>query len=387
MKLQKQKRVYGQYCPHVVRLISLITICVGISVLIGWYFNIILLTHIVTAWNSMKVNTAICFILSGTALFLTQQKSDLSMISPVSVILAMLVMLISGLTLYEYSSGLSLGIDDIFFPANLLETRPHDPQRMVVLTAINLCLVGTAIVLINVKKSNPWIHQSLAWLIYMIAFFSLCNYIFGLGPTLYPSVLVTPIAFHSTILFLLLSFAILISRLDVGIIAILFDDDMVGKILRVALPFILTVPVFIVTLENMGTKAGFYNDKFGDSIDVVGSIAVFTIVFAILGYISKKEQSKRITTEIKLHDTEILLSEFSKNTDAVFYKTNVEGDRIIYINPAFEKIWGYQMDDLYKNPHLWFETILPEDKEAVKELFFDKIQHVPKVEVEYRIKR
>ena len=64
--------------------------------------------------------------------------------------------------------------------------------------------------------------------------------------------------------------------------------------------------------------------------------------------------------------TENLFRQLFENTDDVFW-INTK-DKVIYINPAFEKIWGVSCEHIYFNPQFFFETIHPDDKQVVLEM-------------------
>ena len=53
---------------------SLLTMGIGMAVLIGWAFDTALLKSIVPRLATMKVNTALAFILSGFALWLAKDE-------------------------------------------------------------------------------------------------------------------------------------------------------------------------------------------------------------------------------------------------------------------------------------------------------------------------
>ena len=87
----------------VARLAALLAICVGGSVLIGWLFDVGFLKSLHPAWVSMKANTAVCFLLSGLALWQ----------SAIRRVCAGLVALVGALTLAEYCFGWTLGLDQL----------------------------------------------------------------------------------------------------------------------------------------------------------------------------------------------------------------------------------------------------------------------------------
>lgn len=45
---------------------------------------------------------------------------------------------------------------------------------------------------------------------------------------------------------------------------------------------------------------------------------------------------------------------------------------ILYVNPAFEEIWGISRSEIYKNPGLFFEAIHPEDRKRTIDVFFEE---------------
>jgi PAS domain S-box-containing protein len=59
--------------------------------------------------------------------------------------------------------------------------------------------------------------------------------------------------------------------------------------------------------------------------------------------------------------------------------------KLLYVSPAYERIYGRKRKDLYKNPRLWLDVIHPEDRERV----FAKIARLDgeEFEIEYRIVR
>ena len=53
----------------------------------------------------------------------------------------------------------------------------------------------------------------------------------------------------------------------------------------------------------------------------------------------------------------------------VIWITSLEPERVLYTSPSFERIWGLKVEELYRNPRLWTETIHPEDRDRVVSTF------------------
>jgi PAS domain S-box-containing protein len=70
----------------------------------------------------------------------------------------------------------------------------------------------------------------------------------------------------------------------------------------------------------------------------------------------------------------------------VFWLTNPWRTSIIYVNPAYEQIWGRSCQSLYANPRSWLEAVHPEDRPRMRQ-FFTKPISENGYEQSYRIVR
>ncbi|AUD05728.1 PAS domain S-box protein [Spirosoma pollinicola] len=72
--------------------------------------------------------------------------------------------------------------------------------------------------------------------------------------------------------------------------------------------------------------------------------------------------------EKALRDSEQKFREIAENVDEVFWIHSAEPFQLLYINPAFERIWGTSLSQLDENPFAFMNVILKEDQLAVWEL-------------------
>src|SRR3984893_11746199 len=79
------------------------------------------------------------------------------------------------------------------------------------------------------------------------------------------------------------------------------------------------------------------------------------------------EITERVRTEEALRESEERFRELAENIDEVFWISDPKNTRIIYVSPAYERIWGRSRDSLYAFPKSWTEAIHPEDKGRVVE--------------------
>ena len=51
-----------------------------------------------------------------------------------------------------------------------------------------------------------------------------------------------------------------------------------------------------------------------------------------------------------------MLREIFENIGYVFWLRDLKEERILYVSPAFERIWGRSPDGLYADPRRWLEV-------------------------------
>jgi PAS domain S-box-containing protein len=93
--------------------------------------------------------------------------------------------------------------------------------------------------------------------------------------------------------------------------------------------------------------------------------------------------SRRV--EDALRSREEKFRQIAENVREVIWMMNAAADEIVYVNPAYEQIWGRSCESLYQNPMSWFDAIRPDDQQRVKSVFEQQMQG-NHTESEYRIR-
>jgi diguanylate cyclase (GGDEF)-like protein/PAS domain S-box-containing protein len=107
----------------------------------------------------------------------------------------------------------------------------------------------------------------------------------------------------------------------------------------------------------------------------------------IMQYVSTgKDISERMQAAEALREQEERFRQLAENISQVFWMTTVDKNQMLYVSPAFEKIWGIPCQRLYGQPRAWLEAIHPDDRERVLEAALHR-QADSSYREEYRIVR
>lgn len=79
---------------------------------------------------------------------------------------------------------------------------------------------------------------------------------------------------------------------------------------------------------------------------------------------------ERNRTEAALLASEERFRRMADAIPEVIWFTALEPEKVLYVSPSFERIWGLPIKDLYQNPRRWIEAIHPDDRERVSRMFF-----------------
>lgn len=93
------------------------------------------------------------------------------------------------------------------------------------------------------------------------------------------------------------------------------------------------------------------------------------------------EMTKR--AENDLRQSEQRFHQMAEVIPAIFWMYSADFSRLIYVSPAYDKIFGYPRARLYGKPDLWINYVHPEDRDRV--LSNREKYHAEDYEMEYRI--
>jgi PAS domain S-box-containing protein len=85
-------------------------------------------------------------------------------------------------------------------------------------------------------------------------------------------------------------------------------------------------------------------------------------MLGIVQDITERKQAAKSLTE-----SEELFREFAENTEEVFWVRDLRSNRMIYVSPAYESIWGRSCTTLLANPLDFLDAVHPDDLNSVRE--------------------
>jgi diguanylate cyclase (GGDEF)-like protein/PAS domain S-box-containing protein len=90
--------------------------------------------------------------------------------------------------------------------------------------------------------------------------------------------------------------------------------------------------------------------------------------------------------EEHLRISESRFRQMAENINEVFFLRDADGNRLLYVSPAYEQIWGRTCESLYDHPESWTESIHPDDRVPTNETI-EKGMREGGFTMEYRIVR
>jgi diguanylate cyclase (GGDEF)-like protein/PAS domain S-box-containing protein len=129
----------------------------------------------------------------------------------------------------------------------------------------------------------------------------------------------------------------------------------------------LTLPGRELILKMTATNGFYAQNQSREPITVLlAGLSMSGLLLLLLwAHVRQSRQEKRLLGE--LQTSESRFQQLANNLDAVFWITSPDWRQIIYISPAYERIWGRSPDDLYRNSLDWFEAIVEEDRATIEQ--------------------
>lgn len=151
--------------------------------------------------------------------------------------------------------------------------------------------------------------------------------------------------------------------------------------------------------EKVAAKLQFYfkklleekkNQTFNYSISIDATTKDFECRLIIIDEervlaLSRDITEKRLAEEA-LKASEEKFRQISESMGEVFWLRSADNAKMLYVNPAYEKVWARSCDSLYENPESFIDSVHDSDKPAVSRAFHEYLQS-GKFDIDFRIVR
>jgi PAS domain S-box-containing protein len=271
----------------------------GTLVLAGWALDVAALRSVVPGLATMKANTALSFLLSGTALWLLQE-SRAGRYGGAARAVALALAVIGLLSLFENVLGWDVGIDQLLFRDSAPARPTSAPGRMAAATALNFLLVGLALLFLDARGDAADYPAAVAGTISLLA---VIGYAYGIR-ALYSVGTIASVALHTAIGLVVLTSGILAARPERGLAALITNPQPGGTLMRRLLLPALVIPILIGWLRLQGQRAGLYGTEFGTALFAMSNIVVFFVLAAWTGRSLNKSDAERQRAESGLRRSE-----------------------------------------------------------------------------------
>jgi PAS domain S-box-containing protein len=365
------------------RMAAGLGIFIGMIVLVGgWGFKIDSLRSVLPGFVSMKVNTAIGLVLAGAALLLDQAGAAQGIKRRLVQICAGLTSLIGLLTLIEYALGKNLGIDEILFRELTNPFAGSGPGRMAITSAVGFVFLGSALLVID-RRRGFILGQYLVGGTCGLCLLNVVCYLFGIkgldGIGSY-----TAMALHTSLTFILLCAGVLLSRPQLGFMAVITSAAPGGVMARRLLPAALVVPAALGWLRWQGQLNGLFDTAFGLALFTSANIIVFTILIWTKARRLNLLDIERSGAEAALRDSEVSFRQLADAMPQMVWTSKPDGN-LDYYNKRWYDYTGMSLDQT--NGWGWKPVLHPEDLQNCIDRWTHAFTTGELYEVEYRFKR
>ena len=275
------------------RLAGPLMFILGLSVLIGWLFDLPLLTSIRPEYVSMKPNTAICFVLLGLSVLWFNKITQVPQTTPEtpvpgsrpvfsqkpSLFAALLVFLLGTLSLAQYVFDTGLGIDELFIPDRSDAMHTYSPGRMALESAAGFIFLSVSMLLLHLNRTRSiLVAQLIALFIALYSIMPTLGYIYN-ATALFSYGGYTRMALHTAVGLMVGGLGVLAARPDQGIVAVMTSGGQGGYLARRLIPVSVLLPLLMLWGSLLLSPTGFHWPASDPSV-------FFTVLISLLVLLS-----------------------------------------------------------------------------------------------------
>ena len=254
-------------------LLAIYALAGGLVSFFGWYADVRRLTDWLDSGISIQPNATIAVICAGLALLLLRNGYRRA-----AGALGLFVALIGASVLFQYGTGINLGIDVLLtFGRNWGRAGVVVPGRMGPPGAVSWTALGLGFFFAGFEPDRRWraFSPALAVVGLTIAGLSIIGYLYGVN-VLYTVPTITVIALQTSTFILAVSIGLIIALPERAPMRLLDDSSPAGALARKMLPAVVLVPIALGLLRLTGEQMGLYSVAVGTALRTIAEIALLS---------------------------------------------------------------------------------------------------------------
>ncbi len=414
--MHQEDEVCARSCRRMAIAALLSVSGIGLSVLLGWALDYRPLMTVLPGAVAMKPNTAIAFLLGALSLylFLLSNSGLRGRLRTASLLLGGLTALLGMLTLVEYASGLSFGIDELFWADYVGGRAGYPPGRMAPISAFNFSLCGIALLLLHFPGRRA-MAQALTLVVALTSMLASVGYLFGVD-VLYRSGNFTAVALHTAVAFFALCLGLWCATSHDGFMRLLMARGQSGLLLRRYGLVAGLAPFALAWLHLLGERHALYGQGVGAATLAIANTAIFAgLVWFGAASLRRSELKEGRAQEVlrRAHldlERRVLerTSELAEvnadlgrqisqrarveqaNARIMHYSLDVictvdAAGRFMQVSRACENLWGYLPEELAGRSYI--ELVHPDDQPMTLAVATSIMEGVPVTDFENRYLR
>ena len=118
-----------------------------------------------------------------------------------------------------------------------------------------------------------------------------------------------------------------------------------------------------------------------DYLQKGGATSQYAVLANRIGNAVEQHRAKRAVTEVERR-----LSQIADKAEDVLYMFDADWEEPLFVNAAYEDLWGEPIETLREDPHSFLERVHPDDRERVRESM-ERISNGEEDDIEYRVLR
>jgi diguanylate cyclase (GGDEF)-like protein len=299
-----------KFVPRTAEYLVAVTAAV---VLTGWVSGVQVLTSVSSGLVSMKANTAMSFLLLAVAVHCESLHRNYRC----QKILALVIVVLCTLTLWQDVAGINLHIDEALFrdPARSLH-----PGRMAPMTAANFVLLAAAMLLPRFRWAD-FVKESLALLVALSSTFAVVGYLYGV-PVFYGAVSgnSNAMAVHTGLSFLLLVLGFLFVERENGFVKVFAGPSIASMVARYMVPIAVLVPVGLGAVF-IRSRWNLDHSHLVMALSVLSDVVLLVILIWVLAFMIQRVERERALVQHQA-DTDRLTGIYNRR----FFDTSLESE-------------------------------------------------------------